>query len=89
MCSKRAPYYKPEEYSKFRPSRIDAPYVWLLAAMGIGETLSLSVTVGRNVGGSSVPEACAFIRAVCTVNGCANEVSKICPRSISSAHTKE
>lgn len=51
------PYYRPEEIAAFRPTEA-MRRMWreagLLAAFGVGQTPLIGVTVGRNVGGSSV-----------------------------------
>lgn len=51
------PYYRPEEIASFRPSQT-MRRMWreagLLAALGVGQTPVIGLTVGRNVGGSSV-----------------------------------
>jgi choline dehydrogenase-like flavoprotein len=51
------PYYRPEEIAAFRPTEA-MRRMWreagLLAAFGLGQTPLIGVTVGRNVGGSSV-----------------------------------
>ncbi|HEU4412071.1 MAG TPA: GMC family oxidoreductase [Polyangiaceae bacterium] len=51
------PYYRPEEIAGFRPTEA-MRRMWreagLLAAFGVGQTPLIGVTVGRNVGGSSV-----------------------------------
>lgn len=51
------PHYTPDEIASFKPSE-SLRRMWreagLLAAMGIGPTPVIGITVGRNVGGSSV-----------------------------------
>jgi choline dehydrogenase-like flavoprotein len=51
------PYYRPDEIAAFRPTE-SMRRMWreagLLAAFGVGRTPLIGVTVGRNVGGSSV-----------------------------------
>ncbi len=51
------PYYRPEEIAGFRPTEA-MRRMWreagMLAAFGLGKTPLIGVTVGRNVGGSSV-----------------------------------
>jgi choline dehydrogenase-like flavoprotein len=51
------PYYRPEEIAAFTPSE-SMRRMWreagMLAAFGVGRTPLIGVTVGRNVGGSSV-----------------------------------
>jgi choline dehydrogenase-like flavoprotein len=51
------PHYRPEQINRMRPTEV-MRRLWreagMLSAVGVGQTPILAVTVGRNVGGSSV-----------------------------------
>lgn len=57
LVLEEGPYYKPEEYGSFRPTET-MRRMWReagsFAAMGLGQTPIIGLTVGRCVGGSSV-----------------------------------
>jgi choline dehydrogenase-like flavoprotein len=57
LVLEEGPYYRPDEYARFRPSEAVRRLfreAGLMTAFGVGQTPIISIAVGRAVGGSSV-----------------------------------